>query len=538
MPRIHGNARHFWIDFSIRGDMIAVFKEQEGKHMSFGVLVGIAIVVGLILTVGFLSGRRVKDSADFLSGSGKAGTFLVAGAIMGSLVGSQATMGTAQLSFQFGFSGWWFTLGCCFGCLVLGFVYSPKLRKSGCITELAIITGEYGPASGALSSVLCSIGIFISVFSQVIACAGLLSTLFPGTPLWAGALLSAIFMGLYVIFGGAWGAGMGGIVKLLLLCGVSFLGLFFILYRSQGPAGLWNDLKELLAGTSLGMIRREATGAPNISDTDALKAQFLSVVARGVVKDLSSGISLLLGVLCTQSYAQAIWSGKSDQSARRGALISAVAAPFIGLCGVAVGLFMRSHYMLRAEAEALMAAGKALPDLPILETTIRTMPTFALDHFPPLVAGVILGTLLITAVSGGAGLSFGMATILTRDILKRLSHRWDDPKQELRAVRICIGGVLLAAVAVTVSLPDSLINDFGFLSMGFRASVLFLPMTAALWLPGRVDDRCILLSMILSPCADILAKLLSLPGDPLLWGMAVSLLCCTVGWIRGKRKGA
>ena len=100
--------------------------------MSFGVFAGIALVVGLILTVGLLSGRRVKDSSDFLSGSGKAGTFLVAGAIMGSLVGSQSTMGTAQLSFQFGFSGWWFTLGCCFGCLALGLVYTRKLRQSGC----------------------------------------------------------------------------------------------------------------------------------------------------------------------------------------------------------------------------------------------------------------------------------------------------------------------------------------------------------------------------------------------------------------------
>ena len=504
--------------------------------MSFGVFAGIALVVGLILTVGLLSGRRVKDSSDFLSGSGKAGTFLVAGAIMGSLVGSQSTMGTAQLSFQFGFSGWWFTLGCCFGCLALGLVYTRKLRQSGCITELAIVTKEYGPASGTLSSVLCSVGIFISVFSQVIACAGLLSTLFPGTPLWAGALLSALLMGLYVIFGGAWGAGMGGFVKLLLLCGVSLMGLCFILYWSHGPKGLWNSLNDLLTGTALGMIRQEASGIPNISNATVLKSQFMSLTARGVAKDLSSGVSLLLGVLCTQSYAQAIWSGKSDRAARNGALISAFAAPFIGLCGVAIGIFMRSHYMLRVEAEALATAGKVLPELPILESTIRTMPTFALDHFPPLVAGIILGTLLITAVSGGAGLSFGMATILTRDILKRFSHRWDDPKRELLAVRTCIAGILLASVAVTVSLPDSLINDFGFLSMGFRACVLFLPMTAALWLPGRVDGRYILLSMILSPSADILSKVLSLPGDPLLYGMAVSLLVCLAGYFRNKKR--
>ena len=206
--------------------------------------------------------------------------------------------------------------------------------------------------------------------------------------------------------------------------------------------------------------------------------------------------------------------------------------------GVAIGMFMRSHYILRAEAEALAAVGKALPDLPILESIIRAMPTFALNHFPPLVAGIILGTLLITSVSGGAGLAFGMATILTRDILKRVSHRWDAPEKELRAVRACIGGVLLAAVAVTISLSDSLINDFGFLSMGFRASVLFLPMTAALWLPGRINGRYILLSMILSPGAVILAKLISLPGDPLLWGMAASLLLCGMGLLMSNEKRA
>lgn len=302
--------------------------------------------------------------------------------------------------------------------------------------------------------------------------------------------------------------------------------------------GLWNELNERLTGTPLGMIRQQTTNTPNIVDAGVLQAQFTSLTARGVVKDLSSGFSLLLGVLCTQSYAQAIWSGKSDRAARNGALISSLAAPFIGLCGVAIGLFMRSHYMLRAEAEALAAVGKAVPDLPVLESTIRTMPTFVIHHFPPLLAGIVLGTLLITAVSGGAGLSFGMATILTRDILKRLSHRWDDPKRELRAVRTCIAGILLASVAVTVSLPDSLINDFGFLSMGFRACVLFLPMTAALWLPGRIKSGCVLLSMILAPATDIFAKFFSLPGDPLLWGMAVSFLCCFAGLLLGNKRRA
>ena len=506
--------------------------------MSYGVLAGIILVVGLVLFVGFISGRKVKSSSDFLSGGGTANTFLVAGAIMGSLVGSQATMGTVQLSFHYGFSAWWFTLGCCLASLALAFLYSRKLRHSGCITELSIITREYGSACGGVSSVLCSIGIFISVFSQVIACAGLLASLFPGTPTWVGAVISALLMAVYVIFGGTWGAGMGGLIKLMLLCGVSMMGLCFVLYCCNGPAGLWRDLDALLNGTSLGMIQEQTGGMPNIVGTEELKSQFLSLTARGIAKDLSSGVSLLLGVLCTQSYAQAVLSGESDRAASNGAFISGLAAPFIGLCGVVIGMYMRSRYILVSEAEALKLIGADIPNLLVLESTISAMPVFALNHFPPVVSGIILGTLLITAVSGGAGLSFGMATIFTRDILQRFSHRWDDPKKELSAVRTCIGGILLASVAVTVSVPDSLINDFGFLSMGFRASVLFVPMTAALWLPKRIDRRFILLSMIFSPSAVILAKILSLPGDPLIWGMAVSIIICMAGLLNNAKKRA
>ena len=44
--------------------------------------------------------------------------------------------------------------------------------------------------------------------------------------------------------------------------------------------------------------------------------------------------------------------------------------------------------------------------------------------------------------------------------------------------------------------------------------------------------------MILSPCAVILSKVLSLPGDPLLYGMAMSLLLCTLGLIAGNTKRA
>ncbi len=73
-------------------------------------IIGILLTVGLLLAVSILSGRKVKDAHSFATG-GKAGSWMVCGAILGTLVGGQSTIGTAQLAFSFGLSAWWFTIG-------------------------------------------------------------------------------------------------------------------------------------------------------------------------------------------------------------------------------------------------------------------------------------------------------------------------------------------------------------------------------------------------------------------------------------------
>ena len=123
-------------------------------------IVGMVLTLALIAGVGVWSGRRVQDAADFTTGGGKAGPWLVCGAIMGSLVSGQATVGTAQLAFTYGLSAWWFTLGAGLGCLVLAVGYVIPLRRSGSVTLLQVVASEFGPTAGYVGSVLCSIGIF------------------------------------------------------------------------------------------------------------------------------------------------------------------------------------------------------------------------------------------------------------------------------------------------------------------------------------------------------------------------------------------
>ena len=126
-------------------------------------IAGIVLAVLLIEFVGIMSVKKVKNASDFTTGGGRAGLWVVVGTIMGTLVGGQSTIGTAQLSFSYGISAWWFTVGAALGCVVLGIGYAIPLRYSGSTTLMEVISKEYGKKAEMTGSVLCSLGMFVSI---------------------------------------------------------------------------------------------------------------------------------------------------------------------------------------------------------------------------------------------------------------------------------------------------------------------------------------------------------------------------------------
>ena len=66
-------------------------------------LIGLAGTLLVITGIGVWSGRRVSSAEDFSTGGSQAGTTIVIGSLMGTLVGGASTIGTAQLAFTNGF---------------------------------------------------------------------------------------------------------------------------------------------------------------------------------------------------------------------------------------------------------------------------------------------------------------------------------------------------------------------------------------------------------------------------------------------------
>ena len=452
---------------------------------------GLAATLLIIVGLSVWSGTRAKkDKRNPMP--------VVAGVITGTLVGGSSTIGTAQLAYQFGMSAWWYTLGAGISCLILALVYAKPLRRTGCSTLVGIIRNEYGPKVGMAVSVLSSVGTFINVIPQVISATAVLAVVFPQMDLVPAVTISVAFMILYVIFGGTKGAGIVGIVKMILIYITMIVGAVMVLQMVGGLSAFTNM-------------------AENIPDSDGIRFTYL--FSRGVGTDIGACLSVLLGVITTQTYAQGVLSGRTDKDGVGGALASAFLIPPIGIGGILIGLYMRANAALYAGVTAKTA-----------------LTAFITTHIPPLPAGIILGTLFITVVGTGAGITLGISTMLTNDILAQLIAPFRQPKAKAVVSKVMIALVLSVAGFLACGSLGDIILQFTFMSMGLRGAVVFLPLSCALWLPEKIEKRYTMAAVITGPLVVLLFGLWKvLPFDPLFAGVGASLLIMAIGFWNHRR---
>ena len=399
-------------------------------ELSIKHIIGIIITLLGITIVGIYSGKNIKSSLDFSTGGRNARYPLIVGTILGTAAGGASTIGTAQLAYVYGFSAWWFTLGAGIGCLILGLFFVKPLYQTGSDTVPEMLSEEYGGASGAISSAFVSLGIFLNIIAQVLSAVALLTSMFNINPNFA-AIISMALMACYVVFGGVWGTGMVGIAKLILIY-ISVITAGFLALKGGGG---YFGFKEALPAFP-----------------------YFSLFGRGVWTDIAAGFSVVIGMLSTQTYIQAVVSGKTIRESKIGALISSFLIIPIGLASIFIGMYMRLNYPNLDPASAF--------------------PTFVMNIMNPWMGGIVLATLLVAVVGTGAGLALGVGTIFTKDIYKNYINKKADDKQLLKVTRIMIIVILGLTLVFVSGNVKSLILKWSFMSMGLRGATVFAPLCA------------------------------------------------------------
>lgn len=399
----------------------------------------VSLVLTLILTMlpGIIASRRIKSADDYNVGGRSAGVGMVAGSIIGTIVGGAATVGTAQLGFKLGLTSWWFTLGSGIALLIMAAFYAKPLRASGLTTVAEFLVTNYGKPAGWLATVSSCAGIFFSIVASTLTALHLVAGIF-GVNLYISALLILLITAGFVFLGGISGSGMAGIIKIILIFASIFVGGVLAYGDLGGSAGL----------------------------TAALPDQpWFTLFGRGVEDGLFSLCSMIVGVISTQTYVQALFSAKDSKTAAVGCVTAACIVIPVGLPSVMIGMFMHINH----------------PEI----NSIDALPLYLSTYLPDWLGGIGLAALLLSALGSIAGLALGIGTMISRDIISKL-WRSATAVNLLWASRF---SVLLAAAAAIVFVffhLDSSVLEWNYLSMALRGSGIFLPLTFCVFFPHRV----------------------------------------------------
>ncbi len=452
-------------------------------------LLSMALTMLSVIALGVYSARRVKSADDFSIGSRSSSTTIVSGTIVGTIIGGAATIGTAQLGFCLGLSAWWFTLGSGIGLIIMAVFYASPLRKSGMETISQYLVVHYGKTAGPITSVVSSIGIFFSIVASMLSSVHMISSVF-GTAPEIAASATVIIVIAYVFWGGINGTGLSGIFKVILL----YITL-------------------LIAGATAFNAIGGINGLTKIYPADP----WFSLFGGGVWSAVSGAVSLIVGILSTQTYIQAIYSARDIRTASTGCFVAALITIPIGLPSVMIGMYMRANF----------------PDI----SPITALPIYVIHNLPEWLGGAAITALLLSSIGSVAGLALGVGTMISRDIISGL-FELNSMKKLLWLNRLCILTITICAALLSFGNMQSLVLEWNFLSMALRGVGIFIPLTIAIFYPGRLQPKAAIASMLMGIITALFCSLLY-PADnnAILWGLFMSFTIAIAGIALTKRCG-
>lgn len=383
----------------------------------------IFILTILILTilVIFSKSSKVKNSSDFLSGNKSFNTFEVASIIVGTLVGGASTVGTVQMAYNYGLAGTIFTLGSAIACFILGMFMAKPLHGENIITVSGFLGKFLGESFLKFSSFFSTLGIFIHTVAQLIAGGAIISAFF-GIQLKIGTFFSALLVLLYAITGGVKGSSVIGKIKITVIYMVMAISCV-IVYQKSG----FNFFKNLPPGV-----------------------QWFNIFSYGYGKGIYDILFMVIGVLSTQVYLQAVFSAKNKQSAQYGAILSGIMILPIGFMGSFIGMFMRTVKDFKG-------------------STASVFPEFVNTFLPENLASVFLAFILFIILGTTSGLITGITTNIYKDFIRST----DGSARKLRLITLAV--VVLSYVIMIIDL-QSLILKWSYMSMGIRGGAIFVPL--------------------------------------------------------------
>ncbi|MGE2717354.1 sodium:solute symporter family protein [Mycolicibacterium litorale] len=434
----------------------------------FGVAVSIAVVVG----VGFLVSRRIAgDSANFLVGGRTLPLMLVGGALMGSAVDTNATLGNTDLASEFGFwAGACLPLGLALCLFFTGLFFAKPMNRMGLTSFPDYYRLRFGRAVEVAASVMLILGFCILVAGNLVA-GGFLFNYFLGIPYWLGTVIIAALAVAYTGTGGLLADAYTAIIQMTMIL-IGAVGLLIWMAVTHGLT-----IEEGMGPLDLGQMTDPAQGAT---------VNWATLIALGV------------GDIVAIDFMQRVFAAKSPETARRACF--GAAAGVVAIC-VPFGLVVLS-------AKAFLPAELDGPILLVL-----------LDRYAPLALTIlVLCGLVGASMSTANGAILAISNVCVRNLggVRRMQMP-GRPDPLLRSTRIAMVPVTLFAIAIAIYVKQT----------GILLTLAFDLLLACLVVPfvlGLVWRRGATAAALVSIVVGLAVRLVLFVMTPTMYGLDNTIL--------------
>ena len=202
-------------------------------------------------------------------------------------------------------------------------------------------------------------------------------------------------------------------------------------------------------------------------------------------------------------------AGKNPKTSKISSFLVAFLIFPVGIVCTFIGMYMRIHFPNINPNEAF--------------------PLFLINYLHPILGGVSIATVLISSIATGAGLALGIATMMVKDIIPTLSNKKLEDKKQILYLRICILIIGVLTLAIVINNTDSMILSWGFLSMIFRATPIFIPVLCALFFKNKINNKAGFYCVLVGPLSSILWIVIGFSGITSIYiGITMNILTMAI----------
>lgn len=450
----------------------------EEHHPDTGIMfekyAAIAVYFSVLILLGLLASRRIKNMSDFVIG-GKSLSYWVA-AFSAQATGESAwlLLGVTGMGAMLGFSAYWIVVGELLGVAVAWFVMAPRFKKLTdqyqSITVIDYLVSRFQARSHLLrvvSAFALSIFVLIYISAQIDATGSAFESFLEWNYL-AGAITGFVIVALYCVAGGflaaAWTDMFQGAVMLVALVALPVVAFFTLSSADNIYAGL--------QAIDPGLVNIWGPGGFNLMN--------LSVVV---------GMALIgLGFLGSPQVFARLIAIRSEAQIARGKWVAVLFTLLVDAAAVSIGVLGRYLFTSQGvEPDAALGNGA--------QNVLSEMVEYT---FPPWLVGIYVAAVLSAIMSTVSSLLVMAAGSITHDLYEKIYNPLLSDRDAARFCRRTT--LLLAALALGLAIIVSIISPtrtvFWFAIFGWSGiAATFCPMIILSLFWPRFTERAAIASM-------------------------------------------